>query len=166
VAGCARAFEMDVVWWASDDGRARAAADGERVAESRMAFFAEPDVVSLHQRLLPATRGGITGEDLGRMRPDSILVNTARAGLIAPGALEAALDAGRPGRAALDVFDAEPVTDPANPLLAHPRVIPTPHIGFVTEDELDLQFGTIYEQIVAFAAGRPINLVNPEAVDA
>lgn len=163
VAGYARAFGMDVVWWASEAGRGRAAADGERVAESRAAFFAEPDVVSLHQRLVPSTRGAVMPDDLGRMRPDSILVNTARAGLIAPGALKAALDAGRPGRAALDVFDAEPVTDSTDPVLAHPRVIPTPHIGFVTEDELDLQFATIYEQIAAFAAGRPINLVNPEA---
>jgi D-3-phosphoglycerate dehydrogenase len=163
VASYARAFEMDVVWWASEEGRARAAADGERVAESRAAFFAEPDVVSLHQRLVPSTRGTVTADDLARMRPDSVLVNTARAGLIAPGALLTALHAGRPGRAALDVFDAEPVTDPADPVLAHPRVIPTPHIGFVTEDELDLQFATIYDQVVAFAAGQPINVVNPEA---
>lgn len=163
VAVYARAFGMEVVWWASEQGRARAAADGERVAVSREAFFAEPDVVSLHQRLVPATKGAVTAEDLGRMRTDSVLVNTARAGLVAPGALEAALDAGRPGRAALDVFDREPVTDPADPVLSHRRVIPTPHIGFVTEDELDLQFATIYDQIAAFAAGRPINLVNPEA---
>ena len=163
VAGYARAFEMEVVWWGSEGGRARAAADGARVAGSRAAFFAGPDVVSLHQRLVSATRASVTAEDLGRMRPDAVLVNTARAGLIAPGALKAALDAGRPRRAALDVFDAEPVTDPGDPVLAHPRVIPTPHIGFVTEDELDLQFATIYDQIAAFAAGRPTNLVNPEA---
>ena len=166
VARYARAFEMDIVWWGTEEGRARAAADGERVAESRAAFFAEPDVVSLHQRLVPSTRGAVTADDLGRMRADSILVNTARGGLLAPGALQAALDAGRPGRAALDVFDGEPVTDPADPVLAHPRVIPTPHIGFVTEDELDLQFQVIYEQIVAFATGRPINVVNPEAAPA
>lgn len=163
VASYARAFGMDVVWWASEEGRARAVADGERVATSREAFFAEPDVVSLHQRLVAATKGAITADDLSRMRPDSILVNTARAGLIAPGALKAALDAGRPGRAALDVFDQEPVTDPNDPLLSHARVIPTPHIGFVTEDELDLQFATIYDQILAYASGRPINVVNPEA---
>lgn len=163
VAGYARAFGMEVVWWGSEEGRARAAADGEPVAESRRAFFAEPDVVSLHQRLVPATKGVVRAEDLALMRSDSILVNTARAGLVAPGALKAALDAGRPGRAALDVFDREPATDPADPLLSHHRVIPTPHIGFVTEDELDLQFATIYDQIMAFAEGRPINVVNPEA---
>ena len=163
VAGYARAFGMDVVWWASEEGRARAAADGERVAASREAFFAEPDVVSLHQRLVPATRGAVTAQDLGPMRSDAILVNTARAGLIAPGALLAALDTGRPGRAALDVFDQEPVTDPVDPLVSHPRVIPTPHIGFVTEDELDMQFAAIYDQIRAFAEGEPVNVVNPEA---
>ena len=161
VAGYARAFGMDVVWWASDDGRARAAADGETVAESRRAFFAESDVVSLHQRLTPATRSGVTADDLSAMRPDAILVNTARAGLIESGALLAALDAGRPGRAAIDVFDAEPVTDPADPLVSHARVIPTPHIGFVTEDELDLQFDAIFGQIADFAAGRPRNVISP-----
>jgi D-3-phosphoglycerate dehydrogenase len=163
VAGYARAFGMEVVWWGSEAGRARAAADGERVAASRHAFFAEPDVVSLHQRLVPATQGAVTAEDLAAMRPDAILVNTARAGLIAPGALLAALEAGRPGRAALDVFDVEPVTDPADPLVNHPRVIATPHIGFVTEDELELQFAAIFAQVAAFAAGTPLNPVNPEA---
>ena len=165
VAGYAEAFGMEVVWWGSEGGRARAAASGARVAASREAFFAEPDVVSLHQRLVPATRGSVTRADLALMRPDAILVNTARAGLIAPGALRAALDAGRPGRAALDVFDAEPVRDPSDPLLSHPRVIPTPHIGFVTEDELERQFATVFEQIAAFATGQPINVVNPEAVN-
>lgn len=165
VAGYAAAFGMDVVWWASEQGRARAAADGAHVASSREAFFAEADILSLHQRLVPATKGGVTAEDLGRMRPDSILVNTARAGLIEPGALKEALDRGRPGRAALDVFDAEPVIDPADPLLSHPRVIATPHIGFVTEDELDLQFATIYDQVLAFAAGTPVNVVNPDVLD-
>ena len=163
VADYARAFGMEVVWWGSKDGRDRAASDGQRVAATRSAFFAEPDVVSLHQRLVAATRGSIDAEDLLAMRTDAVLVNTARAGLIAPGALLRAIEAGRPGRAALDVFDDEPVTDPADPLLSHPRVIPTPHIGFVTEDELDRQFATIYDQITAFAGGAPINLVNPEA---
>ena len=97
VARYARAFDMKVVWWASEDGRAKAAADGEAVAESRDAFFAGPDVISVHKRLTPQTRGDITGGDLGAMRPDAIFVNTSRAGLIAPGALVAALDAGRPG---------------------------------------------------------------------
>ena len=97
------------------------------------------------------------------MPPGSVLVNTARAGLIAPGALLAALDAGQLGTAALDVFYTEPLTDPADPLLSHPRVIATPHIGFVTTDEFDLQFADVYDQVNAFAAGRPINLVTPSA---
>jgi D-3-phosphoglycerate dehydrogenase / 2-oxoglutarate reductase len=163
VATYARAFGCRVIWWGSDAGRARAAAAGEEVAASRDAFFATPDVISLHLRLTPETAGIVTAADLARMGPRSVLVNTARAGLIAPGALRAALDAGRPGMAALDVFDSEPVTDPADPILSHPRVIATPHIGFVTEDEFDLQFADIYDQVNAFAAGRPLHMVNPEA---
>lgn len=162
VAGYARAFGMNVVWWASEDGRARAAADGETVAESRHAFFARPDVVSLHKRLTKDTRGEITRDDLMAMRSDAIFVNTSRAGLVAPGALVEALDAGRPGTAALDVFDGEPVTDPADPILSHPRVIPTPHIGFITEDELDLQFRDVYRLVTAYAAGDPVGVINPE----
>ncbi|MSU90245.1 D-2-hydroxyacid dehydrogenase family protein [Rhodobacteraceae bacterium 2CG4] len=163
VAGYARAFGMPVLWWASEDGRARAVADGEEVAGSRAEFFADCDVISLHQRLKPATRGTVTQEDLLQMRPDSLLVNTARAGLIAPGALLAALNAGRPGTAAIDVFDNEPLTDPADPLLSHPALIATPHIGFVTEDEFDLQFADIFDQVNAFARGHPIHMINPEA---
>lgn len=164
VEGYARAFGMDVVWWASEAGRALAAAEGAQVAASREGFFADSDVVSLHQRLVPATAGGVTAADLALMRTDSILVNTARAGLIAPGALLSALDAGRPGRAVLDVFDTEPVTDPADPILSHPSVIPTPHVGFVTEEELDLQFATVFGQVAAFAEGQPVNVVNPGAL--
>ncbi|WP_432255526.1 D-2-hydroxyacid dehydrogenase family protein [Limimaricola sp. AA108-03] len=163
VAGYAEAFGMEVVWWASEEGRARAEADGARVAASREAFFAESDVVSLHVRLKPDTRGIVTLDDLSRMRPDAVFVNTSRAGLIAPGALLEALNRGRPGMAAIDVFDTEPTTDPADPLLAHPKLICTPHIGFVTEDEFDLQFSDIFDQVVAYAAGTPINVINPEA---
>ena len=163
VAGYARAFGCRVLWWGSADGRARAAAEGGDVAPSREAFFATSDIVSLHLRLGPATRGIVTAADLALMGPRSILVNTSRAGLIAPGALLAALDAGRPGLAALDVFDDEPVTDPTDPILSHPRVIATPHIGFVTEEEVDLQFADIFDQVTAFAAGYPINLVTPGA---
>ena len=163
VAGYAKAFGMRVAWWSSEEGRARATADGETLAESREAFFADSDVVSVHVRLKPATRGIVTGRDLGLMRPDALFVNTSRAGLIAPGALLAALDAGRPGMAAVDVFDDEPVTDASDPLLSHPRLIATPHIGFVTEDELDLQFADIFDQVNAFAGGAPINMINPEA---
>lgn len=163
VAGYARAFGMKVVWWASDAGRARALADGEPVAESRAAFFGESDFVSLHVRLKPETRGIIRRDDLLAMKPTASFVNTSRAGLVEPGAILAALGEGRPGRFALDVFETEPLTDPSDPVISHPAVIATPHIGFVTEDELDLQFADIYDQINAFAAGRPINMINPEA---
>ncbi|WP_299928713.1 D-2-hydroxyacid dehydrogenase family protein [uncultured Pelagimonas sp.] len=162
VATYAEAFGMNVVWWSSDEGRARAKADGARVAESRDAFFAQSDVVSLHVRLKPATKGIITAADLAAMRPGSLFVNTSRAGLIAPNALLSALNNGCPGKAAIDVFDKEPLTDPADPLLAHPNLIATPHIGFVTEDEFDLQFSDIFDQVVAFDQGRPIHMINPE----
>jgi D-3-phosphoglycerate dehydrogenase len=163
VAGYADAFGMEVVWWASEEGRARAAEAGARLAESRAAFFAESDFVSLHVRQTPKTRGIVTADDLLAMKPTATFVNTSRAGLVAPGALEAALAAGRPGRIALDVFETEPMTDPDDPVVNHPAVIATPHIGFVTEDELDLQFADIYDQIVAYADGAPINMINPEA---
>lgn len=162
VASYARAFGMQVVWWSSESGRARAIADGEVVAESRDAFFAQSDVVSVHVRLKPGTRGIITAEDFAHMQPGSLFVNTSRAQLIAPGALLDGLNAGRPGMAAIDVFDTEPMTDPSDPLLAHPNLTCTPHIGFVTEDEFDLQFTDIFEQVKAFAAGAPTNMINPE----
>ena len=164
VAHYARAFGMRVVWWASEAGRARAAADGEEVAASRKAFFATSDVVSLHVRMKPETRGLITADDLAAMGADSLLVNTSRAGLIAVGALKAALDAGRPGKAAIDVFDEEPITWANDPLAAHPRLVATPHIGFVTEDEFEIQFADIFDQVVAWRDGAPINMINPEAV--
>lgn len=162
VAGYAKAFGMEVVWWASEEGRARAAADGATLAESREAFFADSDVVSVHLRLTPTTRGVITPQDLAWMRKDAVFVNTSRAGLIAPGALLAALNAGHPGTAAIDVFDTEPMRDPSDPLLAHPNLICTPHIGFVTEDEFDLQFNDIFDQINSYAQGAPIHMINPE----
>ncbi|SMX36877.1 D-2-hydroxyacid dehydrogenase family protein [Maliponia aquimaris] len=163
VAGYARALGMQVQWWASDEGRTRAQAAGESVPESREAFFATSDVISIHKRLTPPTKGEITHGDLMAMKPDSVLVNTSRAGLIAPGAVLAALEAGRIGRAALDVFDGEPVTDPSDPLLSHPRVIPTPHVGFVTAEELDRQFTDIYALVNAYATGDPQHIINPAA---
>ncbi len=163
VAGYAKAFGMQVIWWGSEPGRVRAAADGETVAESRAAFFSEADVVSIHVRLKPETRGLIGAEDFDLMQPGAVFVNTARAGLVAPGALLQALNKGRPGMAAVDVFDEEPLTDPKDPLLAHPALIATPHIGFVTEDEFDKQFSDIFEQVNAFASGAPIHMINPEA---
>ena len=161
VADYARAFGMEVVWWSSEAGRAQAKADGETVPESRAAFFGTCDVVSLHLRLTSETRGSVTADDLGAMPPRSVLVNTSRAGLIAEGALLQALNAGHLGAAAVDVFDFEPLTDPSDPLLSHPKMIATPHIGFVTEDEFDKQFADIFEQVNAYAAGAPIHMINP-----
>jgi D-3-phosphoglycerate dehydrogenase len=161
VADYARAFGMEVIWWSSEAGRARAEADGETVAESRAAFFGSCDVVSLHLRLTSETRGSVTADDLGAMPPRSVLVNTSRAGLIAEGALLQALNAGNLEAAAVDVFDFEPLTDPNDPLLSHPKLIATPHIGFVTEDEFDKQFTDIFEQVNAYAAGDPNHMINP-----
>lgn len=163
VAGYADALGMPVQWWSSEAGRARALADGAHVARSREAFFATSDVVSIHVRLKPETRGIIAAADLMAMQPGATFINTSRAGLVAEGALLEALNAGRPGMAATDVFDVEPLTDPSDPLLSHPNLIATPHIGYVTEDEFDLQFSDIFDQINAFADGAPINMINPEA---
>jgi len=165
VASYANAFGMDVRWWGSHNGRARAEADGAIVAASRRSFFADSDIVSLHLRLRPETRGIITTHDLELMDPSALFVNTSRAALLESGALLDALNKGRPGFAALDVFDSEPVTNSNDPLINHPRVVCTPHIGFVTEDDLDRQFGDIYDQVLAFAEGNPINVVNPAVLD-
>lgn len=166
VADYGRAFGMRVAVWAREESRARAAADGFEVAPSRAAFYADCDVLSLHMRLVEATRHGVTAEDLARMKPDALLVNTSRAGLIAPGALVAALRAGRPGMAAVDVFEQEPLRDTTHPLLTMPNVIATPHLGYVTREEWDIQFSDIFDQILAYAAGAPINMINPEALAA
>lgn len=163
VAGYAEAMGVNVQWWSSEEGRGRAAADGVKIAESRAAFFSTSDIVSLHVRLKPTTRGIVTGEDLALMQDRALLVNTSRSGLIAKGALEAEVARGRIF-AAVDVFDEEPLRDTSHTLLTHPNVLATPHIGYVTEDEFDLQFTDIFEQINAFAAGAPINVINPEAL--
>jgi D-3-phosphoglycerate dehydrogenase / 2-oxoglutarate reductase len=164
VAGYGKAFGMKVLAWAREASLARAAADGIETAPSKAAFFEECDVISLHMRLVPATRGIVTAADLARMKPTSVLVNTSRAGLIEPGALLAALRAGRPGMAAVDVFETEPLTDPRDPLLALDNLIGTPHIGYVTREEYELQFSDIFDQINAYAAGAPINVVNPDVL--
>jgi D-3-phosphoglycerate dehydrogenase / 2-oxoglutarate reductase len=163
VAGYGRAFGMQVVVWAREESRARAVADGYDVAAGKAEFFASCDVVTLHMRLVDATRGIVTAEDLARMKPSALLVNTSRAGLIAPGALVAALQRGRPGFAAVDVYEQEPVTDPSHPLLTLDNVICTPHIGYVTRDEWELQFRDVFDQINAYVAGTPTNVVNPSA---
>lgn len=163
VAGYAEALGLRVQWWGSDAGRARAKADGATVADSRAAFFATSDIVSLHVRLKPDTKGVITADDLAAMQARSLLVNTSRSGLIAPGVLEAEIAQNRI-HAAVDVFDTEPMRDAANILATHPNVLATPHIGYVTEDEFNLQFTDIFEQINAFAAGNPIHMINPKAL--
>jgi D-3-phosphoglycerate dehydrogenase / 2-oxoglutarate reductase len=164
VADYGKAFGMRVLVWARQGSRERALADGHAVAASKEEFFASADVLSLHMRLVDATRGIVTAGDLARMKPSAILVNTSRAPLIAPGALVAGLKAGRPGWAAVDVFEEEPVRDPKYPLLLLQNVIATPHIGYATRDEYELQFSDIFDQIVAYAAGSPINVVNPDVL--
>ena len=164
VAGYGRAFGMDVVVWSGPESLERARADGLTVAQDRTELFSGCDVVSLHLRLVPATRGIVCADDLACMRPDALLVNTSRAGLIQPGALVAALRGGRPGMAALDVFETEPHHDPTDPLLRMDNVVCTPHIGYVTREEWDVQFSDIFDQITAYADGTPINVVNPDVL--
>ncbi|THD43843.1 MAG: D-2-hydroxyacid dehydrogenase family protein [Bradyrhizobium sp.] len=158
-----RVFGMNVLIWAREVSCERARADGYEVARDKADFFCRSDVLSLHMRLVPATRGIVDGEDLARMKADALIVNTSRAGLVAPGALAAALEAGRPGRAAIDVFEVEPIERGDHPLLHMNNVVCTPHIGYVTREEFQLQFTDIFDQINAFAAGAPVNVVNPQA---
>jgi D-3-phosphoglycerate dehydrogenase len=165
VAGYGRAFGMNVLVWAREASRQRARDDGYAVAASREAFYEQSDVVSLHMRLVPATRGIVTAADLRRMKPAALLVNTSRAGLIEPGALVEALRSGQPGMAAVDVYEIEPLRDPHDPLLTMPNVVCTPHIGYVTRDEYELQFADVFDQILAYAEGHPINVVNPDVLN-
>ena len=164
VAGYGKAFGMKVIAWARVDSLKRAVADGFIAAASKRVFFEECDVLSLHMRLVKHTRGIVTATDLAQMKPSSILVNTSRAGLIEPGALVAALRAGRPGRAAVDVFEEEPLRNVEDPLLTLENVVATPHIGYVPHDEYELQFSDIFDQVVAYAAGKPTNVVNPKVL--
>ena len=157
---------MNLVVWAREASLAQARADGHAAAASKEAFFEECDVLSLHMRLVEATRGIVTAADLARMKPDAILVNTSRAPLIEPGALVEALRAGHPGFAAVDVYEHEPLLDPDDPLLNMDNVVSTPHIGYVSRDEYEVQFSDVFDQIVAYAEGTPINVVNPDAVNA
>jgi D-3-phosphoglycerate dehydrogenase len=164
VAGYAKAFGMDVLVWARETSLARARADGYVAARSKEAFFEECDIVSLHMRLVQSTRGIVTAGDLGRMKPTALIVNTSRAPLIEPGALVSALKAGRPGMAAVDVYEEEPLTNVHHPLLTMDNVVCTPHIGYVTREEYEIQFTDIFDQITAYASGEPINVVNPEVL--
>jgi D-3-phosphoglycerate dehydrogenase len=165
VAGYGKAFGMNILVWAREGTLVQACRDGYATARSKEQFFSDCDVLSLHMRLVDATRGIVTGQDLARMKRTALLVNTSRAGLIEPGALLAALRAGRPGLAAVDVYEEEPVLNVDYPLLAMDNVVCTPHIGYVTRDEYEIQFSDIFEQIVAYAAGTPINVVNPQVLE-
>ena len=164
VAGYAKAFGMKVLVWSRETSLARARADGYAAARSKQTFFEECDIVSLHMRLVDATRGIVTAADLGRMKTTALIVNTSRAPLIEPGALVSALRAGRPGMAAVDVYEDEPLTDIRHPLLTMDNVVCTPHIGYVTREEYEIQFADIFDQITAYASGKPINVVNPEVL--
>ena len=164
VAAYGRAFGMKVHVWGRDASLVRARADGYAVARSREAFFSESDVISLHMPLVEGTRGIVKQADLEMMKPTALLVNTSRAGLIEPDALVNALRKGRPGKAGLDVYEIEPLTDTQHPLLTMPNVICTPHIGYVEHDTHELQFRDIFDQINGFAAGKPLNVANPDVV--
>ncbi|WP_277499431.1 D-2-hydroxyacid dehydrogenase family protein [Nocardioides sp. ChNu-99] len=157
VADVGRAFGMRVLVDGREGSRARALAAGHEVAADRAELFATSDVLTVHLPLVPATRGVVTADLLGRMRPDALFVNTSRAGLVAPGALAAAVAAGRPGRAAVDVFDVEPAE--GDPLLRLPGVTATPHLGYVVTEVLESLYGAAVEQVLAFAAGRPVRVV-------
>jgi D-3-phosphoglycerate dehydrogenase / 2-oxoglutarate reductase len=164
VAGYGKAFGMPVQAWGREGSRARAQADGYTPARSREAFFEECDVISLHLRSTDATRGIVTAADLARMKPTALLVNTSRAGLIEPGALAEALRRGRPGMAAVDVYEDEPVLDAGHPLLALDNALCTPHIGYVERSAYETAFSAIFDQLLAYAAGRPVNVVNPDVL--
>ncbi|HEY1043262.1 MAG TPA: D-2-hydroxyacid dehydrogenase family protein [Telluria sp.] len=163
VAGYGKAFGMRVLVWGSDASRAAAVADGFEAAPSREAFFEQADVLTLHLRLNDATRGIVTAADLARMKPSSLLVNTSRAQLVQAGALEAALRQGCPGRAALDVFESEPLAADAA-LLRMPTVLATPHLGYVEKDSYELYFDAAFRNVLAYAAGTPTNILNPAAL--
>jgi D-3-phosphoglycerate dehydrogenase len=164
VAGYAKAFGMKVLVWAREPALAKARSDGYETAASKAAFFEQCDVISLHMRLVDATRGIVKAEDLARMKSTATLINTSRAGLIEPNALVNALRAGRPGHAAVDVFEKEPLRDTDDPLLNMDNVVATPHIGYVSRDEYEIQFADIFDQVVSYAAGTPTNVVNPDVL--
>lgn len=157
LARYARAFDMRVLVWGREASRQAAIADGHEAAATREAFFEQADVLTLHLRLLPETRHCVTAADLARMKPDALLVNSSRAELIAPGALLEALERGRPGQAALDVFEQEPILLADHPLLAHPRVLCTPHLGYVEKHSYEAYFGEAFANVRAFFLGQPAN---------
>lgn len=164
VAEVGRAFGMRVLCWGREGSLARAAAAGFEPAASREAFFEEADVLTLHLPLNAETRGIVTAADLARMKATSLLVNTSRAAIVAEGALEGALRAGRPGFAVVDVFEDEPVLGAQHPLLHLPNALCTPHLGYAERDTMELLYGAVVDGILAFAAGAPLNVLNPEAL--
>ena len=161
VARAGKAFEMRVVCWGREGSTGRARADGYEIAPSREAFFEACDIVSLHIPLNKETRGIVTHADLARMKPTALVVNTSRGPIIEKGALEKALKEGRPGRAAVDVFDDEPVQNGDHPLLKMENVVCTPHLGYVDRDTYEKYYGGAVDAILAFAGGKPINVLNP-----
>ena len=166
VAGYARAFDMQVLVWAREASLLNAKKDGYAVAASKEDFFELCDIVSLHMRLVPATRNIVTAANLASMKTDALLVNTSRAQLIETGALFNALKKGRPGMAAIDVYEKEPLTPDDDPLLTLNNIVCTPHIGYVTKEEYEIQFSDIFDQVRAYVQGKPINVINPEVLKA
>lgn len=164
VAQVGKAFGMRVLCWGRDGSTAKARAAGYAVATSREAFFAESDVISLHLPLNDGTRGIVTAEDLARMKTSALIVNTSRAPIIAKDALVVALKAGRPGRAAIDVYEEEPVLNASHPLIGMDNVVCTPHLGYVEEATYEAYYSAAVEQILAFIAGKPINVANPDVL--
>jgi D-3-phosphoglycerate dehydrogenase len=163
VAGYAQAFGMQVIVWGSEASREKAVQDGHMPASTKQAFFEQSDVVSLHLRLNDATRGIVTLEDLSLMKTSAMIVNTSRAELIQPDGLISALNRGRPGLAAIDVFEHEPILQ-GHALLRLENCICTPHIGYVEKDNYELYFGAAFDNVVNFIKGTPTNIVNPGAL--
>lgn len=164
VAQVGKAFGMRVWCWGREGSTAKAKAAGFDVAPSREAFFAESDVISIHLPLNDGTRGIVTADDLGRMKTSALIVNTSRAPIIARDALVNALKAGRPGRAAIDVYEEEPVIGASHPLIAMDNVVCTPHLGYVEEKTYESYYGTAVDQLLAYVSGAPINVANPEVL--
>lgn len=162
VAGYGKAFGMKVLTWGREGSIERARADGFQTVAAKEALFERSDVLSVHVRATKSTQGLVTAGDLARMKTTALFVNTSRASIVEPGALAAALRAGRPGMAAVDVYEEEPVVDGNHPLLKMDNVVCTPHIGYVERDGYESAFGVIFDQVLAYAAGKPINVVNPE----
>jgi D-3-phosphoglycerate dehydrogenase len=162
VAGYGRAFGMKVVIWGREGSLERAKAGGFEAAESKTDLFERADVLCLHLKLSSETRGIVTAQDLAHMKPTALLVNTSRAELIEPGALAEALRAGKPGMAAVDVYEEEPVKD--NPLLHLDNAVCTPHLGYVEKDSYEIYFGAAFDNVLAYVSGEPIDAVNPQVL--